>query len=126
MGTIGTWERCSSRLRFTIDVPSSTEFHLQLARKGYRSLIYSGDHDLIIPYVGTLEWIQSLNFRIVDEWRPWLLKNQVAGYTRTYSDPRYFNLMTFATVKGGGHTAPEYKPPECFAMFQRWITGKQL
>ncbi|CAI0393446.1 unnamed protein product [Linum tenue] len=39
----------------------------------------SGDHDLIKPYVGTLEWIRSLNFRIVDEWRPWLFKNQVAG-----------------------------------------------
>ncbi|CAI0464485.1 unnamed protein product [Linum tenue] len=54
-GTIGTWERCSSRLRYTYDIPSSTEFHLQLARKGYRSLIYSGDHDMIVSYVGTLE-----------------------------------------------------------------------
>ncbi|CAI0393443.1 unnamed protein product [Linum tenue] len=98
-GTIGTWERCSSRLHYTTDVASSTEFHLQLARKGYRSLIYSGDHDMLVPYVGTLEWIRSLNFRIVEEWRHWLLNNQVAGYTRTYSDPRYYNLMTFATVK---------------------------
>ncbi|CAI0393440.1 unnamed protein product [Linum tenue] len=125
-GTIGTWERCSSRLHYTTDVASSTEFHLQLARKGYRSLIYSGDHDMLVPYVGTLEWIRSLNFRIVEEWRHWLLNNQVAGYTRTYSDPRYYNLMTFATVKGAGHTAPEYKPPECYAMFKRWIAGEPL
>ncbi|CAN1324083.1 Serine carboxypeptidase-like 7 [Linum perenne] len=125
-GTIGTWERCSSRLPYTEDVPTSTEFHMQLAKKGYRSLIYSGDHDLMVPYVGTMEWIKSMNFRIVEEWRPWLLNNQVAGYTRIYSHPAGSNLMTFATVKGGGHTAPEYKPPECFAMFQRWITEEPL
>ncbi|CAN1324086.1 Serine carboxypeptidase-like 19 [Linum perenne] len=86
----------------------------------------SGDHDLMVPYVGTMEWIKSMNFRIVEEWRPWLLNNQVAGYTRIYSHPAGSNLMTFATVKGGGHTAPEYKPPECFAMFQRWITEEPL
>ncbi|CAN1274570.1 Serine carboxypeptidase-like 6 [Linum perenne] len=126
-GTIGTWERCStSRLDYTMDVASSTEFHLQLASKGYPSLIYSGDHDMMVPYVGTLEWIRSLNFRIIEEWRPWLLNNQVAGYTRIYSAPSHFNLMTFATVKGGGHTAPQFKPPQCFAMFQRWIGGQPL
>lgn len=39
----------------------------------------SGDHDLSIPCVGTQEWIRSLNFSIVDDWRSWIVDGQVAG-----------------------------------------------
>ncbi|KAH7567545.1 hypothetical protein JRO89_XS07G0090500 [Xanthoceras sorbifolium] len=77
-----------------------------------------------IPFLGTQAWIRSLNYSIVDDWRPWILRGQVAGFTRTYS-----NRMTFATVKarkGGGHTAPEYRPVECYAMFSRWILHDRL
>ncbi|KAK4274648.1 hypothetical protein QN277_017842 [Acacia crassicarpa] len=119
-GTIGKWVRCIG-IPYTEEIKSSVPFHMNLSAKGYRELIYSGDHDLLVPFRGTEAWIKSLNYSIVDEWRPWLIQGQVAGYTRTYS-----NGMTFATVKGGGHTAPEYKPKECFAMFERWISQNPL
>ncbi|KAK7350029.1 hypothetical protein VNO77_08065 [Canavalia gladiata] len=119
-GTIGKWERCY-RADFEYQISSSFEFHVNLSAKGYRSLIYSGDHDLVVPFLSTQAWIRALNYSIVEDWRPWFLNDQVAGYTRTYS-----NKMTFATVKGSGHTAPEYKPDEGFAMFSRWIANVPL
>ncbi|XP_020963633.1 serine carboxypeptidase-like 18, partial [Arachis ipaensis] len=78
---------------------------------GYCCIDNSGDHDMVVPFLATQAWIRSLNYSIVDDWRPWYTNGQVAGYTRTYS-----NAMTFATVKGGGHTAPEYKLEECLHM----------
>ncbi|WVZ20466.1 hypothetical protein V8G54_007788 [Vigna mungo] len=104
-GSIGTWIRCHQDERFTFDISSSVEYHANLSRKGYRSLIYSGDHDMVCPFLGTQDWIRSLNYSIVDDWRPWISNGQVGGYnfitfffslryTRTYS-----NQMTFATVK---------------------------
>ncbi|XP_028234991.1 serine carboxypeptidase-like 7 isoform X4 [Glycine soja] len=122
-GSIGKWTRCNDDLKskFNADIPSSFQYHVNLSRKGYRSLIYSGDHDMVVPFLATQAWIRSLNYSIVSDWRQWYYDGQVAGYTRTYS-----NRMTFATVKGGGHTAPEYKPEECLAMFSRWISNMPL
>ncbi|KAL3574313.1 hypothetical protein D5086_024926 [Populus alba] len=85
------------------------------------SMCESGDHDMEAPFLGTQAWIRSLNYSIVDDWQPWHFQGQVAGYTRTYS-----SQLTFATVKGGGHTAPAYRPAECVAMFGRWIIQEHL
>ncbi|XP_059456628.1 serine carboxypeptidase-like 7 isoform X1 [Corylus avellana] len=120
-GTIGVWIRCNKHLPYQKDVESTVSYHFYLNSKGYRALIYSGDHDMYIPYLGTQLWIKSLNLSIVDEWRPWLVDLQVAGFTRGYS-----NHLTYATVKGGGHTAPEYRPKECYAMFKRWTSQAPL
>ncbi|QHO11392.1 hypothetical protein HN51_069179 [Arachis hypogaea] len=121
-GTIKTWEMCSKNLAYVNDITSSVEYHLNFTSEDLRAIIYSGDHDLIVPYVGTEEWIQSLNLTVSsdDVWSPWFQDGQVAGYTEIYTKNKY--VMTFATVKGGGHTAAEYKPKESFNMISRWLS----
>uniref|UniRef100_A0A453FQN1 Serine carboxypeptidase-like 19 n=1 Tax=Aegilops tauschii subsp. strangulata TaxID=200361 RepID=A0A453FQN1_AEGTS len=122
-GSVGEWVRChNADLPYTIDLRSSIEYHRNVtANGGYRALVYSGDHDAVVPHLGTQAWIRSLGFPVAHHWRAWHLHGQSAGFTLTYS-----NNMTFATIKGGGHTAPEYEPERCFAMFSRWILDKQL
>ncbi|KAL7163496.1 hypothetical protein ACSBR2_039578 [Camellia fascicularis] len=120
-GSIQEWIRCNYGLPYTKSILDSFQYHVNLSTKGYRSLIYSGDHDIGVPFLGTQAWIRALNYSIVDEWRSWWVQGQVAGYTRSYS-----NRMTFATVKGGGHIAIEYRPVECYAMFKRWISNQPL
>ncbi|XP_022547835.1 serine carboxypeptidase-like 15 isoform X1 [Brassica napus] len=93
-GTIGKWKRCDYNMRCPHDIISSIPYHLNNSIKGYRSLIFSGDHDMTIPYVATQAWIRSLNYSVTEKWRPWMILDKVAGYTKTYA-----NKMTFATVK---------------------------
>ncbi|XP_028551528.1 serine carboxypeptidase-like 17 isoform X2 [Dendrobium catenatum] len=120
-GKVKEWQRCIHDLNYTKDVRSNLEYQVNITTSGHRALVYSGDHDMVVPFMGTKEWIKSLKFSIRDPWRSWHVSGQVAGYTESYS-----NNMTFATVKGAGHTAPEYKAKECLAMFRRWISHRLL
>ncbi|XP_057976339.1 serine carboxypeptidase-like 7 [Malania oleifera] len=121
LGTVRLWDRCRKGMDYIKEVLHTVEYHRNLTTRGYQALIYSGDHDMTIPILATKSWVQSLNYSIIDDWRPWLVDGQVAGYSRVYS-----NGLTFASVKGAGHTAPEDKPKECFAMYKRWISQEPL
>ncbi|KAF7112881.1 hypothetical protein RHSIM_RhsimUnG0183200 [Rhododendron simsii] len=96
-GTIRQWERCNDSLSYTEDVLSVVPVHIELSRSALEVLVESGDHDMVVPYMGTLKWIKSLNLTLVDNWRPWFIDHQVAGYTMKYSHQGY--RLTFATVK---------------------------
>ncbi|CAG7906534.1 unnamed protein product [Brassica rapa] len=120
-GSIGEWRQCNyDGISYNYDIQSSVPYHKNNSINGFRSLIFSGDHDMTVPFLATQAWIRSLNYSIIDDWRPWMMNDQIAGYTRTYA-----NKMTFATVKASGHTA-DYKPDETFIMFKRWISGQPL
>uniref|UniRef100_A0A9I9EDP6 Serine carboxypeptidase-like 13 n=1 Tax=Cucumis melo TaxID=3656 RepID=A0A9I9EDP6_CUCME len=114
-GSIGEWTRCSDGQNYNYDIENAFPYHVNLSSKGYR-----GDHDMVVSHLDTQAWIKSLNYSIVEDWRPWFIADQVAGYTRSYA-----NNMTFATIKGGGHTA-EYTLKECSVIFSRWIARESL
>ncbi|KAL0845504.1 hypothetical protein Bca101_018750 [Brassica carinata] len=95
-----TLEACNRTIPYNYDMISSVPYHMNNIINGYRSLIYSGDHDMTMLSLGTQAWIKSLNYSIIDDWRPWKIKDQIAGYTRTYS-----NKMTFAIIKASLHVS---------------------
>ncbi|KAL9684134.1 hypothetical protein QQ045_021568 [Rhodiola kirilowii] len=118
---LGDWELCTNRLSFIHDAGSMIPYHKNLTEKGYRALIFSGDHDMCVPYTGSEAWTRSLGYKIIDEWRSWIVDHQVAGYTQGYD-----KNLTFLTVKGSGHTVAEYKPKEALSFYSRWLDGKPI
>jgi len=79
-GSIGSWSRCRDLTHFTTDIDTVIPHHVNLTKAGYRALVYNGDHDLDMTFVGTQAWIRSLQFPIVSDWRPWHSNGQVAGW----------------------------------------------
>ncbi|KAF3587895.1 hypothetical protein F2Q69_00032038 [Brassica cretica] len=73
------WVRCNWGMPYTHDIKSSVPYHMNNSINGYRSLIYNGDHDMFVPFLGTQAWIRSLNYSITDDWRPWMISDQIAG-----------------------------------------------
>ncbi|CAI9786734.1 unnamed protein product [Fraxinus pennsylvanica] len=123
-GTIARWEMCNSGITYEQNVESALDYHKILIKKGYHVLVFNGDHDMAAPYMGPLKWIRVLNVTIDDNWRPWLVNSQVAGYTEKYKKNDFD--LTFVTVKGAGHSASKNKPEECLAMFHRWFSRRPL
>ncbi|KAK4562722.1 hypothetical protein RGQ29_005286 [Quercus rubra] len=72
-----------------------------------------------VTHIAIEQWIISLDLTIDTKWRPWFVDGQVAGYTRKYTNSGY--RLTYATIKGAGHSPTEYKRKECYDMFRRWI-----
>lgn len=116
----GPWQLCSQVITYTPDTGSMIPYHKNLTSRGYRALIYSGDHDMAVPFTGSQKWTSSLGYPIVDEW-PWYTNEQVAGYIQGNA-----NNLTFLTIKGAGHTMPEYKPQESLAFYSCWLEGKRI
>jgi serine carboxypeptidase-like clade 1 len=59
----------------------------------------SGDHDMTIPYIGTHEWIESLNLTIKYDWEPWFVDGQVAGLVSIILHP----LILFFKIQTNGN-----------------------
>jgi len=86
-----------------------------MKQQGLRMMFYSGDTDGAVPTWGTKQWIQELNWPIVDSWRPWYTNGQVSGFTEEYDGLR------FVTVKGVGHMAPQWAREPVLDMITNWI-----
>jgi serine carboxypeptidase-like clade 1 len=115
------WLRCNLTIDYTQNVESVIYIHKFLMTKELNVLVQSGDRDMVVPFVATMEWIKRLNLTVDEEWRPWFVDGQVAGYTEKYYTNQNGYRMVFAIVKGAGHTAPEYYRRRSFQMFDRWV-----
>lgn len=118
-GMVSEWKRCNKSLSYTKDVLSVVGIHRNLSMHELDVLVESADHDYVVPFPGTQKWLKSLNLKVVNEWHPWFVDGQVAGFARKYSQNGF--RLTYAILKGTGHTAPEYKRRVCYKMFDRWL-----
>jgi len=114
-----TWEICTDAIDYTRVYATMIPIYQQLLAAGYRVLVYSGDTDLCVPFTGSEAWTRSLKLPIQANWRPWNVDKQVAGYVKVYSGG-----LTYATIKGAGHTVPEYKPPQALHFFDRFLSNQ--
>ncbi|KAB1212104.1 Serine carboxypeptidase-like 18 [Morella rubra] len=96
-GTKTFWQYCNTTLAYTKSVTNVVGYHRNLTNADLRLLIYSGDHDMSIPHIGTQQWISSLGLTTDESWRVWSTGGQTAGYTKKLIND-YFTL-TFVTVK---------------------------
>lgn len=99
--------------------------YAQLINK-YQMLIYSGDTDGCVPFVGSEYWTRQLNFTLVDDWHQWFAHPDEehglhkAGYAITY------DKFQFVTVNGAGHMVPTFQPGYGFDLFGKFLANEKF
>ena len=96
------WTECSILLYrpLRMDMTKYLEDFFSIAPT-MRILYYAGDVDIAtVPFAQTQRCLETMNRPIVNEWRPYIINKEVAGYVEVY------DTYTFATIKGAGHEAP--------------------
>ncbi|OWM79152.1 hypothetical protein CDL15_Pgr003323 [Punica granatum] len=73
------WMKCNISSTYAYEIMNVMDYHQNFTRTGLQALIYSGDHDSVVPYVATEAWIERLNISLNSEWEPWFVDGQVAG-----------------------------------------------
>ncbi|KAJ0100433.1 hypothetical protein Patl1_19888 [Pistacia atlantica] len=74
--------------------------HANVTNLPYPYTLCSGDADARIPVTSTRYSVNKLGLPVMEEWRPWFYKHQVAGWVETYDKG-----LTLTTIRGGGHQA---------------------
>ena len=90
-----------------------------------RILVYSGDVDSCVPFIGTRKRIAELGFEPLDTYRKWVVEddNKVEQLWFTQS---YKPSLTFATVRGAGHMVATDKSKEALELVSRFLQNKSL
>lgn len=121
----------ASQLSYSSSGPASITLYPELAQK-MRIMIYNGDADACVPYIGNEEWINDLELQGVlkeeSAWAPWFTSNKAspAGYVTKYSVPGSTFDFSFLTVRLAGHMVPQFQPEAGLKLFSSFLQGPSV
>ncbi|CAB4316692.1 unnamed protein product [Prunus armeniaca] len=99
--------------------------HARLIGVSNWTICSDGDQDSVIPLTGTRTAVDGLaevlELNTTVPYRVWFEEKQVAGWTQVYGD-----VLSFATIRGAGHTAPYTQPERSLLLFSSFLGGKPL
>ncbi|RZC47319.1 hypothetical protein C5167_040273 [Papaver somniferum] len=105
------WEICTDKILYNHDLGSMIKYHRNLTAWGYRALIFSGDHDMCVPYIGSEKWTRSLGYKIIDECLSFAMylqgyDNNLTFLTIKSLDFKFESIDSILLLRGAGHTVP--------------------
>mmetsp|Transcript_33113 Transcript_33113/g.37587 ORF Transcript_33113/g.37587 Transcript_33113/m.37587 type:complete len:449 (-) Transcript_33113:220-1566(-) len=117
-----SWNYCSNMVgaNYHSDPRGSIWIYPILKEAGIRTLVYSGDIDFAVPFMGSEAWVDSLNWDLKKEWSQYIVNGQVGGYFKE------FDGITYVTVKGSGHMVPQDKPAQAHHFVYAFLNQTEI
>ena len=91
-----------------------------ISETDWRILIFSGDVDSAVPFLGTQRWVSCLGATSVSPWTNWEFHTQIAGAYTVYDG------ISLLTIKGCGHMVPYYCPERGYAFYERFLANGEF
>ena len=86
------------------------------SEKNFTVWLFSGTEDMAVTTLGTLRFLNELNYTIKEKWKKWKLDGQVVGMEQIYD-----NNLHFVTIKNSGHMVPEDNPKVAKALLDKFL-----
>lgn len=83
-------------------------------------LNYSGDTDGAVPTIGTMRWIEELEWNETSKYRPFFKDQKTIGYHQGYDG------MDFIVIHGAGHVVPMWEREIGLLVAYSWIFEEEL
>lgn len=130
----GSWTGCSNVVNYSYDDLLSSMLpvyeYLLTNKPDGRYLVFSGDHDGIVPFPGTRLWLERLQEQFNMSIKPGYdfrayntPEGQVAGWTWTLQTSDASAELTFASVRAAGHLVPYTQGSRGLQMFETFLDG---
>merc|ERR1712107_134682 len=125
---LDTVEAGASSFNYNSSGPASITLWPELAQK-IRVLIFNGDADGCVPYIGNEQWIADLeeqgSIQETHAWAPWFTSNKAApaGYITRYQSAGTGVDFSFQTIRLAGHMVPTFQPEAGFVMIKDFFSG---
>ena len=89
------WTTCYDDIEYNTTVHDERGMYRELIA-AMRVLIYNGDADACVPWVGNEEWTREMGYPVTQAWRPWRVsaagRDWVGGFVTDYG--RNFSFLT--------------------------------
>ncbi|VDM19086.1 unnamed protein product [Wuchereria bancrofti] len=111
------WDVCSDEISTTYEkiYGDMAPFVKKIIKAGVRVLLYYGDTDMACNFIMGQQFSASLNLPRKRRKEPWMFNSQIAGFKTEYKG------LTFLTVRGAGHMAPQWRAPQMHYVIQQFI-----
>jgi cathepsin A (carboxypeptidase C) len=116
------WDICSDQVTkiYQKQYTDMTPFIKKVLDAHVRVLLYYGDTDMACNFMMGQQFVYGLGLQRTLGKTPWKYDRQIAGFKSL------FKGLTFLTVRGAGHMAPQWRAPQMYYAIQQFLLNHPI
>uniref|UniRef100_A0A915CZ76 Acetyl-CoA hydrolase n=1 Tax=Ditylenchus dipsaci TaxID=166011 RepID=A0A915CZ76_9BILA len=115
------WTVCSGNLQYYKQYENMYKEIKEVIEANVAVLLYFGDTDTACNFLMGQKFSERLGYQLKEQKKPWTFDGQVAGFLTQYD-----KKLTYMTILGAGHMAPEWRAPEMNYAMKQFVTSQPI